>query len=78
MDLCPRQHNPVKIAAMAKKLPPDVLEWFRQQGVKGGKAGGKRSLVTMTPAERIARATKASKAAAAARSAKAKAKKAKG
>jgi hypothetical protein len=53
---------------MAKKtLPPEVLEFFRKQGVRGGKIGGKRSLETMTPAERKARAKKASDAAVAAR-----------
>jgi len=56
---------------MAKKLPPEVLEYFRKQGAKGGKiggsAGGKRSLETMTPQERTARAKKASEAAVAAR-----------
>jgi hypothetical protein len=56
---------------MAKRLPPDVLEFFRKQGAKGGKIGGKRSLDTMTPEERTARAKKAS-AAAAARKAKKK------
>lgn len=61
---------------MAKRLPADVLEFFRKQGSKGGKIGGKRSLETMTPAQRTARAKKAGEAAAAAR--KAKAKKAKG
>jgi hypothetical protein len=61
---------------MAKQLPADVLEFFRKQGSKGGKIGGKRSLETMTPAQRTARARKAGTAAAAAR--KAKAKKAKG
>ena len=51
---------------MAKKtLPPEVLEYFRKQGAKGGKIGGKRSLETMTPDERTARAKKASAAAAA-------------
>jgi hypothetical protein len=59
-----------------KKLPPDVLEFFRKQGAKGGKIGGKiggkRSLETMTPAERVARAKKASAAAVAARKAKKK------
>jgi hypothetical protein len=47
-----------------KILPPDVLEWFRQQGSiggklggkkggeKGGKIGGKRRLVTLTPERR--------------------------
>ena len=52
---------------MAKRLPQDVLEFFRKQGAKGGKIGGKRSLETMTPAERSARAKKASTAAVAAR-----------
>jgi hypothetical protein len=53
-----------------RKLPPEVLEFFRKQGAKGGKIGGKRSLETMTPEERVARAKKASAAAAAARKAK--------
>ena len=59
-----------------KTLPPEVLEFFREQGAKGGRIGGKRSLETMTAEQRAARAKKASKAAAEAR--KAKAKKAKG
>lgn len=50
-----------------KKLPPEVLEFFRKEGAKGGKIGGKRSLETMTPAERTARAKKASDAAVAIR-----------
>jgi hypothetical protein len=41
------------------KLPPDVLEFFRKQGAKGGKIGGKRSLETMTAKERSERAKKA-------------------
>lgn len=56
-----------------KKLPPEVLDYFRKQGAKGGKIGGKiggkRSLETMTPEERTARAKKASAAAVAARKA---------
>ncbi len=44
---------------MAKKLPPEVLDFFRKQGAKGGKIGGKRSLETMTPKERSERARKA-------------------
>jgi hypothetical protein len=56
-----------------KRLPPEVLEYFRKQGSKGGKIGGKRSLETMTPDERSARAKKASAAAVAARKAKKKA-----
>jgi hypothetical protein len=53
-----------------KRLPPEVLEFFRKQGAKGGKIGGKRSLETMTPEERSARAKKASVAAVAARKSK--------
>jgi uncharacterized protein YdaU (DUF1376 family) len=59
-----------------RKLPFDVLKFFREQGAKGGRIGGKRSLQTMTAEQRAARARKASKAAAKAR--KAKARKAKG
>jgi hypothetical protein len=57
---------------MAKKLPPDVLEFFREQGAKGGRIGGRRALETMTPAERVARAKKASAAAVVARKKSAK------
>ena len=59
-----------------KKLPPEVLEFFRKQGARGGKLGGsiggKQAAAGMTPEERIARAKKASEAAAAARKAKKK------
>jgi hypothetical protein len=34
------------------KLPPEVLEFFRKQGARGGKIGGKRRLVTLTPQRR--------------------------
>jgi hypothetical protein len=48
---------------MAKKLPPEVLEYFRRMGAKGGRIGGriggKRSLETMTPEQRSERARKA-------------------
>ena len=49
---------------MAKRMPPEVLEYLRSQGKKYGAQGGKRSLETMTAAERSARAKKASLAAA--------------
>jgi hypothetical protein len=55
---------------MGKKLPPEVLAYFRRQGSKGGAIGGKRSLDTMTPTERTARAKKAAAASAAVRSAR--------
>jgi hypothetical protein len=55
-----------------KKLPPDVLAFFKKQGAKGGRIGGRRSLETMTPAQRVARAKKASAAAAAKRKRSAK------
>jgi hypothetical protein len=57
----------VKMRGMAKKLPPAVLEFFREQGAKGGRIGGRRALETMTPAARVARAKKASAAAVVAR-----------
>ena len=40
---------------LSRKL---VLEIMREMGRKGGKIGGKRSLETMTPKERSARAKK--------------------
>ena len=49
---------------MAKGMPPEVLEYLRKMGKKYGSEGGKRSLETMTPEERSARAKKASLAAA--------------
>jgi hypothetical protein len=57
---------------MAKRLPAEVLAYFRREGAKGGKIGGKKSLETMTAAQRTARARKAGKAGAASRKAKAK------
>jgi len=60
----------------SKKLPREVLEFFRKQGAKGGKLGGsmggKKAAASMTPKERIARAKKASDAAVLARKAKKK------
>jgi hypothetical protein len=49
---------------MAKRMPPEVLEYLRTMGKKYGSLGGKRSLETMTAEERSARAKKASMAAA--------------
>lgn len=57
---------------MAKKLPREVLEYFRKQGAKGGKIGGKRSLETMTPEQRAERARKAAAKSAEVRKKKAK------
>jgi len=53
-----------------KKTKALFSEIMREIGRKGGKIGGKRSLVTMTPEERSARAKKASLAAAKKRTAK--------
>lgn len=49
---------------MDKKTKALFREIMRELGSKGGKIGGKRSLETMTPEERSARAKKASLAAA--------------
>jgi hypothetical protein len=43
----------------AKKLPPEVLEYFRKQGAKGGRIGGKRAAELMTKQQRSDRARKA-------------------
>jgi hypothetical protein len=62
-----------------KKVPAAVSEYFRKLGKKhgsaAGKIGGKRSLETMTPEQRTARAQKAAVASAKVRAKKAKAKK---
>jgi hypothetical protein len=54
---------PVYHGVMGKKLPADVLEWFRKQGAKGGaiggSKGGKTSASNMTKKQRVARAKKA-------------------
>lgn len=60
-----------------RRLSADALEYFRQQGAKGGKIGGKRAAALMTADERKARAVKASQAAAVARSKRAQAKRTK-
>ena len=49
---------------MARRMPPEVLEYLRTMGKKYGSLGGKRSLETMTPEERSARAKIAATAAA--------------
>lgn len=59
---------------MPPRLSKDALDYFRAQGARGGKIGGKRAAANMTAAERKARATKASKAASAARTEKKNAK----
>jgi hypothetical protein len=48
---------------MDKRTKALFSEIMREIGRKGGKIGGKRSLETMTPEERTARAKKASMAA---------------
>jgi hypothetical protein len=55
--------------SLAVRLPPDVLAFFKEQGAKGGRIGGRRALETMTSAQRVARAKRASAAAARKRSA---------
>jgi len=47
---------------MAKKLPPDVRDYFVRQGRKGGKLGGRARAAAMTPEERSASASKAVRA----------------
>ena len=49
---------------MAKRMPPEVLEYLRSVGKAYGKLGGKTAAKNMTAEERKARAKKASLAAA--------------
>ena len=49
---------------MAKRMPPEVLEYLRDIGRKYGKLGGETAAKNLTAAERSARAKKASLAAA--------------
>jgi hypothetical protein len=41
------------------KLSEEVLDFFRKQGAKGGKLGGKKAAAQMTAKQRIERARKA-------------------
>lgn len=54
--------NGVKLLVVKNKLTPEALEFFRKQGARGGKIGGKRRLETMTPEQRSAIAKKAATA----------------
>jgi hypothetical protein len=45
-----------------RKIPPEVLDYFRKEGSKGGKIGGKKRLESMTAEERSASASNAAKA----------------
>ena len=47
---------------MRTKLPAEALEFFRKQGAKGGKIGGKIGAAAMTKKQRTARAKKAAAA----------------
>ena len=60
------------MTGMRARLPVEALDYFRQQGAKGGK----RAAANATPAQRKARATKASLAAVIARTKKKQQKKA--
>jgi hypothetical protein len=45
--------------AKVKKLPEDVIEWFRKQGRKGGKIGGPARARKLTPEQRSESSRKA-------------------
>jgi hypothetical protein len=42
-----------------RKLPPEILDFFRKQGAKGGKKGGASRAANMTQEERSEAARKA-------------------
>jgi hypothetical protein len=48
---------------MAKRMPPEVLDYLRKLGKLYGSEGGKKAAKNMTAGERKARAKKASAAA---------------
>ena len=54
--------NGVKLMAVKKKLPSEVLEFFKKQGSKGGRIGGKLRLEKITPERRSEIAQKAAAA----------------
>ena len=56
--------------SMAKRIPPEVLEYLLKMGQAYGSEGGKKAAKNMTAQERSARAKKASVAAAEKRTAK--------
>lgn len=47
------------IMSRRKKLPPEVLDFFKKQGAKGGKKGGTARAANMTPEQRSEAARKA-------------------
>jgi hypothetical protein len=47
---------------MKRKLPKEALEYFREQGAKGGKSGAKARMEKLTSAQRSAIAKKAATA----------------
>jgi len=47
---------------MKDKLPEPVLEFFRREGARGGRIGGKKAAASMTAKQRTARAKKAAAA----------------
>jgi hypothetical protein len=55
------------MAKVKIQLPPDVLAYFRQQGLRGGAMGGRTAAANMTAAKRSERARKAGLASAAKR-----------
>jgi hypothetical protein len=58
----PLSLNPIKLSSWTPKPEPSSAQAMREIGRKAGKIGGKRSLETMTPEERSARAKKAAAA----------------
>lgn len=60
------------------KMPEEAREFFRKQGARGGRKGGRALMDKLTPEQRTELAKKAAAASAKVRTAKAEAKKAGG
>jgi len=44
--------NGVKLVRVKRKLSAEALAFFKKEGAKGGKIGGKKRLTTITPERR--------------------------
>jgi len=47
------------MALTVREQPPDVIRFFKEQGAKGGRMGGRRTADRMTGEQRVARTNRA-------------------
>ena len=62
-DCLPYMPDGVRLViTMKKKMPKDIAEFFRREGAKGGRKGGKARMELLTPEQRKELAQKAAAA----------------